>query len=377
MADKRDYYEVLGINKGADEAEIKKAFRGMAKKYHPDMNPGDKEAEAKFKEVNEAYEVLSNPEKKQRYDQFGHAGVDPSYGGGGGAGGFGGFGGFDGSFGDIFSDIFGGFSGASATNNSPRQGSDIEIAADLTFEEAAFGTKKEIKFQRVEVCEECNGSGAKKGTSPEICPDCKGTGQIKSVQRTMLGNMMTSRPCPRCSGKGKIIKETCSKCSGGGRVRKNKKIILDIPEGIDHGQYLQKRGFGNAGTNGGPYGDLLIGIRIKPHLIFKRKNADVYCEVPISFAEAALGAEIDVPTIHGKTSFKIPEGTQTGTKFTIKGKGIKRMLGKGDHIFTVTIDVPRNLSAKQKEILKQFQDVDEGNNKNKESFAEKIKKIFK
>lgn len=377
MAEKRDYYEVLGINKGADEAEIKKAFRGMAKKYHPDMNPGDKEAEAKFKEVNEAYEVLSNPEKKQRYDQFGHAGVDPSYGGGGGAGGFGGFGGFDGSFGDIFSDIFGGFSGASATNNAPRQGSDIEIEADLTFEEAAFGTKKEIKFQRIEVCDECNGSGAKKGTSPEICPDCKGTGQIKTVQRTMLGNMMTSRPCPRCSGKGKIIKETCSKCSGGGRVRKNKKIILDIPEGIDHGQYLQKRGFGNAGTNGGPYGDLLIGIRIRPHAIFKREGANVHCTVPISFADAALGGELQIPTIHGNVEFKIPEGTQTGTSFTIKGKGIKKVLGKGDHIFKVVVDVPKNLSKEQKKALKTFADMDMKNNTNKESFFEKVKNAFK
>ena len=383
MAEKRDYYEVLGIKKGATEDEIKKAFRSKAKQYHPDMNPGNKEAEAKFKEVNEAYEVLSNPEKKARYDQFGHAGVDPSYnpGGAGGAG-FGGFGGFggDSGFGDIFDSFFGGFGGfsSSAASNAPRQGSDIEVTANLTFEEAAFGVKKEISFKRVEVCSECNGSGAKKGTQPEMCPDCRGTGQIKTMQRTILGNVMTSRPCTRCNGKGKIVKTPCDKCNGKGIHQKNKKIILDIPEGIDNGQYLQKRGFGNAGANGGPYGDLVIGIRIKPHPLFKRKGADVYCDVPITFTEAALGGEVEIPTIHGKVKYKIPEGTQTGTKFTIKNKGIKKMFGKGDHIFTVTIDVPKNLSAQQKDLLKKFAELDRGNNHmNKNNFFDKVKNAFK
>jgi len=376
MAEKRDYYEVLGIQKGADEATIKKAYRTMAKKYHPDMNPGDKEAEAKFKEVNEAYEVLSDPEKKSRYDQFGHAGVDPSAAGG--AGGFGGgFGGF-GDVGDIFESFFGGgFGSSSARANAPRQGSDIEIEADITFEEAAFGVKKELSFKRIEICTDCNGTGAKKGTSPETCSECRGTGQVKQVQRTMLGNMMTSRPCTKCGGKGKIIKTPCPTCYGKGVAAKNKKIKLDIPEGIDHGQYLQKRGFGNAGANGGPYGDLLIGIRIKPHAIFKRKGADVYCDVPITFGEAALGAEIEVPTIHGKQKFAIPEGTQTGTKFTIKSKGIKKVFGNGDHHFTVVIDVPKNLSSKQKELLREFDALSGGNSVNKTSFMDKVRELFK
>lgn len=376
MAEKRDYYEVLGIQKGADEATIKKAYRTMAKKYHPDMNPGDKEAEAKFKEANEAYEVLSDPEKKSRYDQFGHAGVDPSAAGG--AGGFGGgFGGF-GDMGDIFESFFGGgFGSSSARTNAPRQGSDIEIEAEITFEEAAFGVKKELSFKRIELCTDCNGTGAKKGTSPETCSECRGTGQVKQVQRTMLGNMMTSRPCTKCGGKGKIIKTPCPTCYGKGVAAKNKKIKLDIPEGIDHGQYLQKRGFGNAGANGGPYGDLLIGIRIKPHAIFKRKGADVYCDVPITFGEAALGAEIEVPTIHGKQKFDIPEGTQTGTKFTIKSKGIKKVFGNGDHHFTVVIDVPKNLSSKQKELLREFDALSGGNSVNKTSFMDKVRELFK
>ena len=375
MADKRDFYEVLGIGKDASEADIKKAFRTQAKKYHPDMNPGNKEAEAKFKEVNEAYEVLSNPEKKSRYDQFGHAGVDPNYGAGSGAGGFGGFGAE--GFGDIFDSFFGGFS-SSASSNAPRQGSDIEIAANITFEEAAFGVTKEISFKRVEACSECGGTGAKKGTQPEICQHCRGTGQIKRMQRTILGNMMTSSPCPHCGGKGKIIKTPCPTCNGKGMVQKNKKIKLDIPEGIDNGQYLQKRGFGNIGANGGPYGDLIIGIRIAPHPIFQRRDANVYCDVPITFADACLGGEIDVPTIHGTVQYKIPEGTQTGTTFSIKGKGIKKILGKGDHMFTVVIDVPKNLSSKQKTLIKEFQSYDNGNNHiNKNNFFEKVKNIFK
>ncbi len=381
MADKRDYYEVLGVNKNVSEAELKKAFRQQAKKYHPDMNPDNKEAEAKFKEVNEAYEVLSDSEKRARYDQFGHAGVDPSYGGGAGAGGFGGFGGgFTGDFGDIFESFFGGGFGSSqsARRNAPTQGRDIEIQANLTFEEAAYGCKKELSFRRIENCPDCNGSGAKKGTQPETCPDCKGTGQIKRVRQTMLGNMMTTETCQRCMGKGKTIKDPCTTCNGKGRVQKNKKINLDIPEGIDQGQYLQKRGFGDAGTNGGPYGDLLIGIRIAPHALYKRKGADVYCDVPITFPEAALGAEIDVPTIQGKTKYKIPEGTQSGTTFVLKGKGIKKVIGKGDHYFTVMVEIPKNLTQKQKNILKEFSATDTGENHiNRATFFEKMKNLFK
>ena len=380
MAEKRDYYEVLGIQKGADEATIKKAYRTMAKKYHPDMNPGDKDAEAKFKEANEAYEVLSDPEKKSRYDQFGHAGVDPNMGGGAG-GGFGGFGGgFD--MGDIFENIFGGgfggFGGSSARSNAPRQGSDIEIEAEISFEEAAFGVMKELSFKRVEQCGECSGTGAEKGTSAETCSECRGTGQVKRVQRTMLGNMMTTSPCSRCNGKGKIIKTPCKNCGGRGVAQKNKKIKLDIPQGIDHGQYLQKRGFGNAGSNGGPYGDLLIGIRIKKHPIFTRKGADVFCDVPISFTEAALGGEIEVPTIHGKQTYKIPEGTQNGTQFVIKNKGIKKMFGTGEHYFTVEVEVPRKLSNKQKDLLRAYAESEsEENCANKKRFMDKVKDLFK
>ena len=381
MADKRDYYEVLGVNRNATDDELKKAFRKQAKKYHPDINPGDKEAEAKFKEVNEAYEVLSNSEKRSRYDQFGHAGVDPNYGAGQGGAGFGG--GFSGDFGDIFDTFFGGGFGGfgssqGASRNAPRQGSDIEIQANLTFEEAAYGCKKELSFKRIETCPDCAGSGAKKGTQPDVCPDCKGSGQIKRVRQTMLGNMVSTETCPRCSGKGKTIKDPCTTCNGKGRVQKNKKINLDIPEGIDNGQYLQKRGFGNAGTNGGPYGDLLIGIRIAPHALYKRSGADVYCDVPITFPEAALGAEIEVPTVCGKVKYKIPEGTQTGTKFILKGKGIKKVIGKGDHYFTVIVEIPKNLTNKQKDLLKEFAKTDDGSNHiNRATFFEKMKNIFK
>ena len=382
MADKRDYYEVLGVNRNASDDELKKAFRKQAKKYHPDINPGDKEAEAKFKEVNEAYEILSNSEKRSRYDQFGHAGVDPSYGAGQGGAGFGG--GFTGDFGDIFDTFFGGgfggFGGSSqsASRNAPRQGSDIEIQANLTFEEAAYGCKKELAFKRIETCPDCEGSGAKKGTSPDICPDCKGSGQIKRVRQTMLGNMVSSETCPKCSGRGKTIKDPCTTCNGKGRVQKNKKINLDVPEGIDNGQYLQKRGFGNAGTNGGPYGDLLISFRIAPHSIYKRKGADVYCDVPVTFPEAALGAEIEVPTVCGKVKYKIPEGTQSGTRFVLKGKGIKKVIGKGDHYFTVVVEIPKNLTNKQKDILKEFAKTDDGSNHlNRATFFEKMKNIFK
>ncbi len=382
MADKRDYYEVLGVNKNATEDELKKAFRQQAKKYHPDMNPGDKEAEAKFKEVNEAYEVLSNSEKRARYDQFGHAGVDPSYGAGQSGQGFGGgfSGGFTGDFGDIFDTFFGGgFSGGqSARRNAPRQGSDIEIFANLTFEEAAFGCKKELSFKRIETCPDCGGTGARKGTQPETCPDCKGTGQIKRYKQTILGNMMTTETCPKCSGKGKIVKEPCAKCNGKGRVQKNKKINLDIPEGIDNNQYLQKHGYGNAGTNGGPYGDLLIGIKIAPHPLFKRNGADVYCDVPITFPEAALGSEIEVPTITGKVKYKVPEGTQSGTKFVLRGKGIQKIVGRGDHYFTVSVEIPKNLTQKQRDILKEFASTETGENHIKRTtFFEKMKNLFK
>jgi len=350
---KRDYYEVLGISKSADENEIKKAYRNLAKKYHPDMNPGDAEAEQKFKEINEAYAVLSDPDKKSRYDQYGHAGLDPSMGGGGFEG-FGGFGDFD--FGDIFSSFFGGGASSSSRRNAPTRGEDIGVRLTVSFEEAAFGCKKEISYNKIEKCSECGGSGAAKGTTPETCSTCGGSGQVRVSQRTALGVFQSQRACDACKGTGKIIKEPCSKCRGNGYVRTTKKLEVTIPTGIDDGQKVALRGQGNDGKNGGPAGDLVITVSIRPHTVFERDGYNIYCEIPITFAEAALGAEIEVPTLEGRTKYTIPEGTQTGTMFTIKGSGIQYInsKNKGDLIFRVVIEVPKNLSGTQKDILKQF-----------------------
>lgn len=355
MADKRDYYEVLGIEKGADDAAIKKAYRTMAKKYHPDLNPDNKEAEEKFKEVNEAYEVLSDPQKKSMYDQYGHAAFDQTAGGGpGGFGGFGGFGDF-GDIGDIFSSFFGG-GGGSSRRNGPMRGSDIRVRLNITFEEAAKGTKKTVSYPRVEECPDCSGSGAKKGTSPETCRKCNGTGTIRVQQRTMLGMMQTSSPCPDCGGRGKTIKNPCDNCRGKGYIRINKKIDVTVPAGIDDGQTLSVRGQGDAGRNGGGYGDLLVSISVRDHDIFERSGYDLYCEIPISFTEAALGAEVKVPTLDGEETYHIPEGTQTGTTFVLKGRGIQRLnaKSKGDLRFTVRVETPKSLNAEQKELLRKF-----------------------
>lgn len=352
MADKRDYYEVLGIDKGADDDAIKKAYRKMAKKYHPDLNPGDKEAEEHFKEVNEAYEVLSDPQKKSMYDQYGHAAFDQTAGGGaGGYGGFGGFGDF-GDIGDIFSSFFGG-GGGSSRRNGPVKGSDIRVRLNITFEEAAKGTKKSVSYPRVEECPDCSGTGAKKGTSPETCRKCNGTGTVRTQQRTILGVMQTSGPCPDCGGRGKIVKNPCENCRGKGYIRINKKIDVSVPAGIDDGQTLSVRGQGDAGRNGGGYGDLLVNVNVRAHDIFERGGYDLYCEVPISFTDAALGAEIKVPTLDGEETYSIPEGTQTETSFVLKGKGIQRLnsKGRGDLHFTVKVETPRNLSSEQKELL--------------------------
>ena len=378
MADKkRDYYEVLGINKGASDSEIKKAYRSLAKKYHPDVNPGDKDAEVKFKEVNEAYEVLSDADKKARYDQYGHAGVDPNAGfGGGGFGGFGGFEGMDFDLGDIFGSFFGGGGGRSqGRRGSP--GRDIFQRVTLTFEEAAFGCKKEIKYARVEKCDTCKGVGAKNSSDVKTCDKCGGTGQIKVTQRTMLGMMQTTQQCDKCRGKGKTVTNPCSDCKGTGYVRINKKIEVNIPAGIDNGQRLSVRGQGDESTSGMHAGDLVVEISVRNHNVFERDGSDIYCEVPVTFAEATLGAELEVPTLEGNVKYKIPEGTQTGTTFTIKEKGIVNLntKRKGNLFFTVIIETPKNLSEKQKQLLREFaESCGESNFKNKQSFFEKIKK---
>ena len=379
MADnKRDYYEVLGVQKGASEDEIKKAYRSLAKKYHPDMNPGNAEAEVKFKEVNEAYAVLSDSEKRSKYDRFGHDAFDPTSGGGG-FGGFGGFGGVDFDFGDIFSSFFGGGSTSSRSRaNAPIEGEDVVARTTISFEEAAFGCKKEINFARVENCSDCGGKGAEKESDVEKCPECKGSGRVTVRQQTMLGYMQTQRSCQRCGGRGKIIKNPCKNCNGKGRVKINKRLEVNIPSGIDDRQNIVLRGQGSAGVNGGPSGDLIIEVRVKEDKIFKREGNNIYCEVPISFAEAALGAEIDVPVLGGGSEkFKIPEGTQSGTNFTLKNKGIPDINSKrkGDLIITVAVETPKNLNSKQKELLSAFaESLGENNSVKKQSF---FKKFFK
>ena len=366
MAEKRDYYEVLGIDKSADEATIKKAYRTMAKKYHPDMNPGDKTAEERFKEVNEAYEVLSDAQKKAAYDQYGHAAFDQTAGGGAGFGGFGGFGDF-GDIGDIFSSFFGG--GGSTRRNGPARGGDIRVHLGITFEEAAKGAKKTITYARVEECPECKASGAKKGTSPETCKKCGGTGSIRTQQRTILGMMQSTSTCPDCSGRGKIVKNPCGNCKGKGYVRVSKKIDVTVPAGIDDGQTMSVRGQGDAGRNGGGAGDLLVTVSMRPHHIFERNGYDLYCEVPLTFTEAALGAELKIPTLEDEVDYKVPEGTQSGTVFTIRGKGVQRLnsKGRGDLHFTVVVETPRNLSQQQKELLREFGDSLENANHTKKS----------
>jgi len=372
MAEKRDYYEVLGVSKSAGETEIKKAYRQLAKKYHPDMNPGDAEAEKNFKEVNEAYDVLSDSDKKAKYDQYGHAAFDPAAGGGAGFGGFGDFG-FDIS--DIFSSFFGG--GSSTQRNGPVRGSNITVRLTLTFEEAVFGCKKEITYQKVQKCGECSGSGAEKGTSPKSCPTCRGTGYVTVQQRTMMGIMQTKRQCDGCKGTGKIIEKPCGECRGSGFTRVSKKLEVNIPAGIDDGQQIGLRGQGSDGANGGGAGDLNIMITVRPHAVFERDGYDLYCEVPITYAEATLGAEIDVPTLEGSQKFDIPEGTQTGTTFTLRGKGVQQVNGKnrGNLHFTVVVEVPKGLNREQKELLEKFAaSCGEGNYTKRTKF---FKKFFK
>ena len=374
--EKRDYYEVLGVSKTATDAEIKKAYRKLAMKYHPDYNPGDKEAEEKFKEVNEANEVLSDPKKRQLYDQYGFAGVDPAYaaqnGGGPGAGGFGGFGGDGVDLGDIFGSFFGGgFGGGQARRNGPQRGESIRASVSVTFKEAAFGCEKEVTIQRSEQCTTCKGNGCAPGTTPEICPDCHGSGVVQVQQRTPMGVFASSRPCQRCHGTGKIIHQPCADCGGTGAVRKRKTIKINIPAGIDHGQTISLRGQGNAGKNGGPAGDLLITVMVQPHELFRREGNDVFCEAPITFSQAVLGATLEIPTIDGQVKYDIPEGTQTGTVFRLRGKGIPVLngRGRGDQYVTVNIETPRGLNREQKDALKKFDAaLGDGNYEKRKSF---------
>ena len=354
---KRDYYEVLGVSRGASEDEIKKAYKKMARKYHPDLNPGDKTAEEKFKEVNEAYEVLSDADKKARYDQYGHAGVDPNFG----AGGFGG--GFDGSFdfgdlGDIFGSFFGGgFGGGRRTNpNAPQRGESIRMSIAISFEEAGFGCEKAVTVARYETCDTCHGNGCAPGTSPEVCPDCHGTGTVQVRRQTPMGVFATSSPCPKCGGKGRIIHQPCKDCRGSGMVRKKKTIQASIPAGIDNGQAVSLRGQGGAGKNGGPAGDLLISVTVRPHEFFKRDGTSVYLEHPVTFLQATLGAELEIPTIDGKVKWSLPAGTQPGTTFRLRGKGIPSVngRGRGDQYVTVNVQVPTGLTHEQKEALRAY-----------------------
>ncbi len=370
MADnKRDYYEVLGVAKDATDADIKKAYRSVAKKYHPDLHPNDAECEKKFKEANEAYEVLSDSEKRSKYDRFGHAGVDPNaYADGG----FGGFGGFDVDLGDIFGSFFGGGAGGGRRASN---GKDIYQRVRISFEEAAFGCKKEVTYARIEKCPDCSGSGAAKDSTVKTCDKCGGRGQVNTTQRTMFGMMQSTVTCDKCGGKGKIISDPCKNCRGTGYVRINKKIEVNIPAGIDNGQSLSVRGQGDESTSGMYPGNLIIEVSVRPHNVFKRNGADIFCDVPITFAEAALGAELDIPTLTGSIKYKIPEGTQTGTQFTVKDEGmpVVNSKRKGNLIFTVVIETPKNLSEKQKQLLRDFAETcGKSNFKSKQSFFEKI-----
>ena len=390
MAEKRDYYEVLGIGKNATDAEIKSAYRKLAKKYHPDLNPGNKEAEEKFKEVNEANDVLSDPQKRQRYDQFGFAGVDPNYAAanGGGAGGFGGgFGGVD--LGDIFGDIFGGgfgggFSGfgggfSTRTANAPRKGHDIQASVILTFEEAAHGCSKKITINRQDTCPDCGGTGAAKGTRPETCPDCGGRGYVVTQQRTPFGVMQSQQPCSHCGGRGTIIRNPCKTCRGTGKTAARKSLEINIPAGIDDDQNIALRGQGDAGSNGGPAGDVIVHVTVKADPMFERDGYDVTIHVPITFSQAVLGDDVEVPTVDGRIVQHIPEGTQSGTKFRLRGQGIQYLngRGRGDQYVIVDVEIPKKVTRAQREALKAFEDsMKEDNYEKRKGFFKNLRDRF-
>ncbi|MCL2436838.1 MAG: molecular chaperone DnaJ [Clostridiales bacterium] len=385
MAEKRDFYEVLGLKKGASESEIKSAFRKKAMKYHPDKNPGDKNAEEKFKEVNEAYGILSDPDKKNKYDKFGHAGVDPNAGFGGfGGGGFGGgFGGGAGGFEDIF-DMFGGMFGGGGfgqrRKNAPMKGRDLQKGITITFEEAAFGTKKKITLNKYVKCEPCNGSGAAPGSSKVTCQNCGGSGETRTTQRTPFGQFQSVTACEHCEGAGKIVDKPCNECAGTGKVRKEVTMSVDIPAGVDNDSVISIKGQGEPGINGGPFGDLYLAITVKPHQLFKRKGQDLWLEMPVSFAQAALGDELVVPTLDEKVSYSIPAGTQPETVFRLKGKGIKSLRSNkmGDLYVKVILEVPTKLNSKQKKMIEELGNaLTNDSYSKKKTFADTMKDLFK
>ena len=381
--EKRDYYEVLGVSKTATDEEIKKAYRKAAKANHPDLHPGDKDAEARFKEIGEAYEVLSDSEKRARYDQYGFAGVDPNFATGSGFGGFGGGfgGGFDVDLGSIFSDFFGGGTSGSTRRSGPRKGENVHASVTLSFEEAAFGCEKEVTASRIEDCGKCGGSGSADGSAPETCSACHGTGYTRTVRQTPFGAMQQQTTCSVCGGTGKTVKNPCPTCRGKGKVRKNKRIMVNIPAGVDNGQAVRVAGEGSVGSGGGPKGDLLVEVNVRSHPIFEREGSDVICEMPITFAQAALGSELEVPTLDGKVRYTIPEGTQTGTTFRLRNKGIP-VVGysgrRGDQYVTVVVETPKNLTKEQKDLLRRFGELgEEESNPKRKSFFEKVKDNLK
>lgn len=384
MAEKRDYYEVLGIDRGADDSAIKSAYRKLAKKYHPDVNPGDKEAEKKFKEATEAYGVLSDPQKRQQYDQFGHAAFEQ---GGGGAGGFGGFGGFNGAdmgdiFGDIFGDLFGG-GGRRRPNNGPMKGANVRAAVHITFEEAVFGCEKELDLNLKDTCNTCHGTGAKPGTSPETCPKCHGSGQVVYTQQSMFGTIQNVQTCPECQGTGKVIKEKCTDCRGTGFVSSRKKIKVTIPAGIDNGQSIRIRDKGEPGLNGGPRGDLMVEVIVARHPIFQRQDMNIFSTAPITYAQAALGGKIRISTVDGEVEYEVKPGTQTDTKIRLRGKGVPSLRNKnvrGDQYVTLVVQVPTKLSEEAKDALRAFDAACQGKpapeKEKKKRFMDKLKETF-
>jgi molecular chaperone DnaJ len=372
LAEKRDYYEVLGVGKSASDEDLKKAYRKLAKQYHPDLNPNDKAAEAKFKEANEAYAVLSDSEKRRQYDQFGHAGMDGQ--------GFSGFSGVDIDLGDLFGSIFGGAFGGGRRRTGPEKGDNLKYGLALDFMEAAFGVDKTITISKEDICDTCKGSGAATGSSPETCPSCKGSGRVQQQSQTLFGITMVTRDCPACGGTGSVIRNPCASCGGRGRRAKKKDIKIHVPAGVDTGDMLPIKGEGEPGLRGGPYGDLYVQFKVKPHPVFDRKGVNTYCDMPITYMQAALGAEIDIPTIDGKIKTRIKEGTQPFDTYTLRGKGIpnkNRPTSRGDHICRFILEVPTNMTEEQKTLLKRFEDtLSDRNYLKRNNFFQKVKEIF-